>query len=523
MSTAPLEVDVVVVGSGCFGSLAALIAARTGHSVALLERGRHPRFAIGESTTPLANLLIEELARRHELPWLGSFSKWGSWRRAHPEVRCGRKRGFTFLAHERGRPFAARGDMEDQWLVAASSRAEIADTHWMRADLDAYLVDRACEAGVTYLDGFAVERLNCERGRCELHGNHGGSRLTVGGRLLVDATGPRGLMWRELGSKEVEFRDLPATSGLYTHVRGARQIASSSVYPFTNGLPYPVDEAAVHHVLQDGWVWSLAFDDGITSVGVAATPSMARELRLEEGAAAWSRLLERQPTLAELFADAEAVQPWTHVPRMSFRSAQAAGEGWVMTPAAAGFVDPLLSTGFALSLLGLLRLGDSLESNGGDLGGDRLARALTRLGALTLQEVDRVGRLVAAMYGALGDFPLFRKLTHLYFAAVHHAETRVRLGRASADLGFLGGDVPGFADEMEGCCQAAISLASRPDPEGRSKLMEQIDRAVAPIDLLGLDRSDRQAWCPVDLDETRQRAARIGATPEEIEALLARS
>ena len=34
----------------------------------LIERGRHPRFAIGESSTPLANLLLEELADRYDLP-----------------------------------------------------------------------------------------------------------------------------------------------------------------------------------------------------------------------------------------------------------------------------------------------------------------------------------------------------------------------------------------------------------------------------------------------------------------------
>ena len=65
-----LSVDVAVVGSGFGGSLTALVARRLGLSVALLERGTHPRFAIGESTSPLANLLLEELARRYELPRL---------------------------------------------------------------------------------------------------------------------------------------------------------------------------------------------------------------------------------------------------------------------------------------------------------------------------------------------------------------------------------------------------------------------------------------------------------------------
>ena len=47
----------------------------------LVERGRHPRFAIGESSTPLANLLIEELSDRYDLPRIRAFSKWGTWQR----------------------------------------------------------------------------------------------------------------------------------------------------------------------------------------------------------------------------------------------------------------------------------------------------------------------------------------------------------------------------------------------------------------------------------------------------------
>ena len=106
--TRSIDVDIAIVGSGFAGALCALALRQRGRRVALVERGRHPRFAIGESTTPLTNLLLEELADRYDLPQVRSFSKWGTWQRMHHDVACGLKRGFTFLFHQHGEPIRRR-------------------------------------------------------------------------------------------------------------------------------------------------------------------------------------------------------------------------------------------------------------------------------------------------------------------------------------------------------------------------------------------------------------------------------
>jgi FADH2 O2-dependent halogenase len=92
--------DMAIIGSGFAGSLTALILRRLGWSVLLLERDRHPRFAIGESSTPLANLLLEQLGERYDLKEIAALSKWGTWQKTHPELACGLKRGFSFYHHE---------------------------------------------------------------------------------------------------------------------------------------------------------------------------------------------------------------------------------------------------------------------------------------------------------------------------------------------------------------------------------------------------------------------------------------
>jgi len=146
------RVEILVIGSGFAGSLMAMIARRLGFSTALLERGRHPRFAIGESSTPLANLLLEEIADDYELPGVRPFSKWGTWQKHAPQVACGLKRGFTFYHHELGRSFKSDSRRQRQLLVGASPRDEIADTHWYRPDFDHYLGRQAEDMGAAYWD-----------------------------------------------------------------------------------------------------------------------------------------------------------------------------------------------------------------------------------------------------------------------------------------------------------------------------------------------------------------------------------
>src|SRR6516165_7320272 len=114
------DFDLAIAGSGFGGALLAMIARRLGLSVLLLERGKHPRFAIGESTAPLTNLLIEQLALRYDLPRLLPLTSYGPWQRNYPEVVCGLKRGFTYYHHEAGKPFLPHDDRRNQLLVAAS-------------------------------------------------------------------------------------------------------------------------------------------------------------------------------------------------------------------------------------------------------------------------------------------------------------------------------------------------------------------------------------------------------------------
>ena len=151
--------DLAVVGSGFGGSILAMVARRLGFRVMLLERGRHPRFAIGESASPLAGILIEQISDRYDLPRLRPLSAFGTWQRTYPQVVCGLKRGFTYFKHETGRRYRVADDRVNQLLVAASPSDELSDTHWLRSDVDQFLVNEAIALGTEYQELVKLDRI----------------------------------------------------------------------------------------------------------------------------------------------------------------------------------------------------------------------------------------------------------------------------------------------------------------------------------------------------------------------------
>jgi tetracycline 7-halogenase / FADH2 O2-dependent halogenase len=354
--TAPLVTDLAIVGSGFGGSLLAMIARQLGLRVALLERGTHPRFAIGESASPLAGVVIEQLATRYNLPRLAPLASYGAWRRHYPHVTCGSKRGFTYYKQVEGQRFASRGDRSNELLVAASPSDELSDTHWLRADVDQFLMQEAVALGADYLDQLTLDGIEWRTNDVVLTGDRRGVATAVSARFVVDASGPRGFLSRALNLDAPGFAGYPPTQALYSHFTGVARCADMPEFASRDVPPYPVDAAALHHVFDGGWMWVLRFDNGVTSAGVAVTDTLAAELRLADGEPAWHRLLARYPSVAAQFAEAHPIREFTWMRRVPWRSSCAAGDRWAMLPSAAAFVDPLFSTGMPLTLLGVERL-----------------------------------------------------------------------------------------------------------------------------------------------------------------------
>jgi FADH2 O2-dependent halogenase len=505
--------DIAIAGSGFAGSLMAMIAKRLGYSVVLLERGKHPRVVIGESSTPLANLLLEELCRRYDLSAVAPLAKWGSWQKRYPDIGCGLKRGFTFYHHRLDTPDDQNAPYENQLLVAASPHDEISDTHWFRADFDSFLVQQAEALGVIYLDEVKVDQVICRETGASLSGFRHGARFSIEAQFLIDATGPRGLLHNALGLGESPLPNYPATKALYSHFLGVTRPTPTIL---SESAPYPPDDAAVHHVMDGGWIWVLRFNNGITSAGIAATDKLATHLRLDEGADAWDRLLSRIPTLQSQFASADAIQPFRHLSRLSFLSSRVVSERCAMLPSAAGFVDPLLSTGFPLTLLGIERLAHILESG---LDSPGLQSDLEVYEKKTGDELLATARLIAALYANMSNFALFKSLCLLYFAAASYSESARRLVKPHLASSFLLYDHPQFGPRCRDLVERAMHIS--PGAE-TNRLIEDILRAIEPIDVVGLCKPNPRSCYLVDASDLLDSCSKLDSTPEEIESLLKR-
>jgi FADH2 O2-dependent halogenase len=520
-----IRCDVAIVGSGFAGSLLARVLAVQGYEVVLVERGEHPRFAIGESTTPLANLSLERIGIRYGLADCYRMATHGRWMEHYPELRRGLKRGFTYYRHHRGEAFANRGLDSERLLVAASPDDSLADTHWLRADVDHHFVREAIAEGVDYRDRTELTAVELRDRGAGLTAQRDGKALAIEAGFVVDASGPGGFLARQLGIPSALDRTDTRSAIVYSHFAGVTPMRD--VVPGLPDGPYPDDWAAVHHVIDEGWMYSLRFDDGVTSAGFLLTP---RGLATSGGAAVgaeriWDALLGRYPTIAASFAEATPLVPIRFRERIQHRLAHATGERWALLPHAYAFTDPLYSTGIAWSLRAVERLALAFE-NAGE--GVRIADAgaLARYGTALEAEANQVDVLVAGAYEAMAHFDLFAAHAMLYFATVSFAEVSQRVGREdeAAWGGFLGVDDPALEPLFR---EALVRLRRITRGEGSAGTVEErrefaawVAGAIAPRNVAGLADPTRHNLYPVDLDVLIDRHTLLGMTRAQVIAAL---
>jgi 2-polyprenyl-6-methoxyphenol hydroxylase-like FAD-dependent oxidoreductase len=186
--------DAIVVGARCAGSPTAMLLARKGHKVLMVDRARFP------SDTISTHILHP--------PGVASLRRWGLLDRV---VATGCPPIHTY-AVDFG-PFTLSGSPgTEQDPVAYAPR---------RTVLDKLLVDAAVEAGVEVREGFAVQEVVFDDGRVTgIRGRgQGGGSVTEHARVVVGADGLHSLVARAV--KPERYHEKPRLlAGYYTYWSG---------------------------------------------------------------------------------------------------------------------------------------------------------------------------------------------------------------------------------------------------------------------------------------------------------------
>ena len=171
------QFDVVVFGAGPAGAATARWLAQSNYNVLLIEHSSFDKPRVGESLAPAVQPLLRELGVWNQFEALDPLPSWGTrsvWGSEEPQ-------SHSHMMNPYG----------SGW-------------HVDRLQFDCMLANAAVEAGATlYLDSRLVSCHEDDNGNWTIRINREGAHLTISSRIVVDATGRRAQLARQLGATRV--------------------------------------------------------------------------------------------------------------------------------------------------------------------------------------------------------------------------------------------------------------------------------------------------------------------------------
>ncbi|MGA5901169.1 NAD(P)/FAD-dependent oxidoreductase [Streptomyces venetus] len=357
MTVTSTRYDVAILGSGIGGSMLACILAKHGVRTLLLEGASHPRFAIGESLIPETGIRLRIIGEKYGVPeigWLGSFHAL----RDNISSACGVKRSFSFMYHSADREH--QGEHVNQLPTLTPPIGP--DSHLFRQDTDGYLAAMSVQYGADFVSQARIEDIAMHDAGVDLRAADG---AVYQAKYLIDASGMRSLVSDLFNMRDETPRFRTDTRTLFTHMIGVRSADLLLGKKARKKVPSPLGEATMHHIFDGGWLWVIPFNNHrestnpLTSVGLMLdrTRHPHPEAPAEEE---FRRIIAQYPTIQRHLAPAKAVRPWVSSGRLQYSSPHMLLPRILQLPHAAGFVDPLFSSGISVLVVAVDLIAEAL-------------------------------------------------------------------------------------------------------------------------------------------------------------------
>jgi flavin-dependent dehydrogenase len=306
------NVDVLVIGAGPAGTVAASIINKAGFKTKIVEREKFPRFSIGESLLPKCMEPLQEAGFLDAIQAQGFQQKYG----AKFVNSTNQVMDFNF-SHQFTEGWSWT------WQVP-------------RANFDQVLADEVQKMGVTIEFETTVTDVEI-KGTTSFTTvkNKEGLEKNIEAKFLVDASGYGRVLPRLFGLEKPS--NLPPRKTLFTHIIDTRRADYSEP-----------DRILIVDHKPGVWAWCIPFSTGITSCGFVTTPEFFDDFKgtPEEQLRA---IIASEHSIAERFKDSEFLFEPRVIQSWSATCDKFYGNGYVLVGNATEFLDPVFSSGVTLA------------------------------------------------------------------------------------------------------------------------------------------------------------------------------
>ncbi len=308
-----MSYDAIIIGGGPGGSTAGCTLAQAGKKVLILERERFPRFHVGESLIPYGNDVLREIGVWDRMMEAGFMEKLGA------EFVLGNSQASVCV------PFS-------RFLKAGYTQTFQVE----RAKFDQLLLDRAVALGCEIRQGTKVKSADIRDDGVTVICEHDGAAHELSARWLIDASGRDALLGRQLRLPKTDL-GLPKRFAAFAHFRGVLRND-------------PPDQGHIIVVRLDfGWFWIIPLDGEKTSVGLVQSLDHFKSTGMTP-AESFESVVASSTELRRRMGNAERIGDYHFAGDYTYRYLEMAGPRWLLVGDAAGFIDPVFSSGVMLAI-----------------------------------------------------------------------------------------------------------------------------------------------------------------------------